>query len=67
MKSLINSFETAKCKVEIFDTQFTYDLFKVYCVKSLHKASGKVNIRFGTMAQVKQIVNTYHLERRFKL
>lgn len=59
--------ETRNCKLKVLDTGYTFNFARIYCLQSCHKKTGKVLIRFGTKAQIQQMLNTYHLEKRFKL
>jgi len=64
---LIREFKTTQCDISIFDTEYKVEWLEIYCIKSLHRKSGKATIRFGTQAQIEGIIKTYHLEKRFKL
>ena len=64
---LIQELETSQCTVKVFDTGWSVDFYKIYCIKSYHHKNGKVTTRFGTKAQIKSILKTYKPERKFKL
>ena len=64
---LLKEFETNQCVVKVYDTGFMVDYHNIYMIKSTHKKSGKVNVRFGNKNQIDGIVKTYHIERRFEL
>ena len=64
---LIRTFTTTQCDISIYDTEFNVEWYEIYCIKSLHRKIGKSVVRFGTKAQIEQIIKSYHLEKRFKL
>ena len=64
---LVESFTTTQCDVEVYDTGYEIDFYQIYMIKSYHRKIGKCVVRFGTKAQINQIIKTYHLEKRFKL
>ena len=63
----INTFETSQCIVVVFNTETKWDNIEIWGVKSFHKKSKKINVRFGTKKQIDGIVKTYHQEKRFEL
>lgn len=64
---LKKEIETKACFLKVYDTGFIVDFYHIFAIKSIHKKTGKVLMRFGSASQVNQILNTYHLEKRFKL
>lgn len=64
---VIRTFKTTQCEITIFDTEYKVEWYEIYCIKSLHRKSGKAIVRFGTKNQIESIIKSYHLERRFKL
>lgn len=63
----INTFETAQCIVVVFNTETKWDNIEIWGIKSFHKKSKKIKVRFGTKKQIDGIVKTYHQEKRFEL
>ena len=61
------TFETAQCTIEVFDTGFCVDNYRIYCVKSHHHKINKTVTRFGNEEQVKGMIKTYRPEKRFVL
>lgn len=55
----VKEFRTTQCQVSVYETGFVYEDQKIYCIKSLHRKTGKENIRFGTIDQINQIIRTY--------
>ena len=64
---LVESFTTTQCDVEVYDTGYEIDFYQIYMIKSYHRKIGKCVTRFGSKAQINQIIKTYNLEKRFKL
>ena len=64
---LEKDFMTKQCNVMVFstDTQIFGDT--VWCIVSRHLNNDDVNVRFGNYEQIESIINTYHIERQFKL
>lgn len=64
---LVKEFETSQCVVRVYDTGWCVDYYHIFCIKSYHKKTKKILTRFGTTAQVEQILKTYKKEGKFKL
>ena len=64
---LVESFTTTQCDVVVYNTGYQIDFYQIYMIKSYHRKIGKCVTRFGSKAQINQIIKTYNLEKRFKL
>ena len=61
---VVKRFDTAQCKITVYDTKLEYHGHKIYCIESVHGSNGKTTLRFGTMAQINQIIKTYTQVRK---
>ena len=61
---VVARFDTAQCRVTVYDTKLEYHGHKIYCIESVHGSNGKVTTRFGTKPQIHQIIKTYTQVRK---
>lgn len=63
-------YETTQCFIEVrfLDIAYIKNNF-IFVIETYHKKSGKVTYRFGSAAQVRQILNSYRTLKpvRFRL
>ena len=59
MTKLMESFKTNQCDIYVYDTNLNFNDNKIYCILSIHRATGKINTRFGNEIQTKGIIKSY--------
>ena len=64
---LERDFMTVQCNVMVFQTDVQIFGDMVYCIVSRHLNNDDVNVRFGNREQINSIVNTYVIQKEFKL
>lgn len=64
---LVIQYETNCTKIDIYETDININGKLLYVIITTNKTTYEQNTRFGNVTQMKSIINTYHLERKFKL
>lgn len=63
----IAQYQTNYTVIDVYETDIKINSETMYVIISTNKITHKQNTRFGNGTQTKSIINTYNLEKRFKL
>ena len=63
----VKQFEAKETLVDIYETDIKINSECMYVIIATNKKTHKQNTRFGNAIQTRSIINSYHLEQKFKL